>query len=349
MPATREQLEARWETPEGRQVAEKICTLLETGVPLKGGQAQEHRTSLDVRMRAQWPGFPLETEQDTRRAVTIEELQQMITFLPFREEVAPALDLRGLHLKQKSVKLLQDLDLSGAHLEYLEIGSVGASRMVETILDHCRSVNALFIADFTSASFVQTRLPGVKFLEATLAGANFTQAKLALAEFRERDCRNASFREADLRFVDARHADLRGANLAGADLTEANLAGADLTGIQFNEQTRVQGTNLYRARLDEPFRTFAEQSGGLLEEDQEPSFKEQERAELGAVIRLLKEENEDGRLDMAIACLEELAQHFAPDPEHSWSMKAEKALSPELMQEVMERYAQVSRALAFYL
>ncbi|HEU5376661.1 MAG TPA: hypothetical protein VFV38_14595, partial [Ktedonobacteraceae bacterium] len=70
---------------------------------------------------------------------------------------------------------------------------------------------------------------------------------------------------------------------------------------------------------------------------QDPSFKEYERAILLATLRLLKEDNEQGHLDSAITCLEGLAQHFIDDHDYSWSMKAEEALSPELMQEVMER------------
>lgn len=349
MPATREQLEARWETAEGQQMAERVCSLLEVGVPSGAEQAQEHLTRLDGGKSAQWPGFPINTAGSTRRAVTMEEIQQVITSLPFQEEVAPALDLRGLHLEQRSVKLLQDLDLSGAHLEYLEIDSIGASRMVGTILNHCRSINAPFLGDFTSASFGEATLQGVKFLEATLVKANFRQAKLALAELREKDCRQASFVDADLRFADLYRADLRGADFSGANLTEANLAGAKLSAIQFNEKTQVRGANLSGALLDEPFRAFAEQVGGLLREDQEPSFKEQERAELAALIRLLKEENEQGRLDVAITCLEEQAQLVARDPGYAWSMEVQKILSPELMQEVIERYAQVRRALAYYL
>lgn len=349
MPATREQLEARWETPEGRIIAERVCALLESGLPQEDRSRQELSDRPGSRKSAQWPGFPVETADALRRPVTMEELQALIAPLPFQEEVAPALDLRGLHLEQGALSLLQDLDLSGAHLEYTEISSIGASRMVSTIFNHCRSINGMFIADFTEASFVQATLQGVKFLEAILGGANFRQAKLALASLREMDCQHASFVEADLRFIEAWHANLRGANLEGADLTEANLAAADLSGIQFNEQTRVQGANLHDALLDEPFRRFAEQHGGLLREDQELSFTEQERAELAAIIRLLKEDNEQGRLDPAITCLEEQAQRFARDSGYPWAEEAQKALTPELMQEVMERYAQVSRALAYYL
>lgn len=349
MLATREQLEARWETPAGRAMAEKVCTLLETGVQQEGGQAQKHTDRSDPRATALWPSFPINTADIARQAVTANELQDAISSLPFQEEVAPVLDLRGLHRDQGAVKLLKDLDLSGAHLDYMEIDMVGASRMVGTIFDHCRSINALFIADFTSASFVQALLPGVKFLEATLVDANFRQAKLALAELRECNCQNVLFIEADLRFVDAWHADLQKANLTGADLTEANLAKANLSGIQFNEQTRLQGTNLYGAILDDPFRAFAEQAGAILREDQDPSFTEHERAKLAAIITILQRDNDDGRLDPAIACLIEQARHFANDPSYPWSMEMHQQLSPEMEQEVIERYGEVGRTLAYYL
>lgn len=347
MPATREQLEARWETSEGQAIAERICVLLATGVPnsesRRSAQREESRANLP------WPAFPDEAGGAARRAVTKEELQALLAPLPLQEEVAPALDLRGLHSKQEAVSLLQDLDLSGAHLEYMEIGSIGASRMVGTILDSCQAINASFIADFTTASFVQANLQGARFVESCLMGVNFQQAKLALARLRERDCRQSSFAEADLRFANLYRADLRGVDLSGANLTEANLAGANLSGIQFNERTRVQGANLSSAVLDEPFRVFAEQRGGLLREDQDPSFTELDRAKLAATIRLLKEENKGGYLDAAIACLEKQAQRFAGDPAYDWSMEVQEELSPEMMQEVMERYTQVNRGLAYFL
>ncbi|HEU5383793.1 MAG TPA: hypothetical protein VFV38_50990 [Ktedonobacteraceae bacterium] len=70
---------------------------------------------------------------------------------------------------------------------------------------------------------------------------------------------------------------------------------------------------------------------------------------MAATIRLLKEDNEQGRLDSVITCLEGQAQHFALDPDYSWSVEAQKVLSPDMMQEVIERYAQVSRGLAYYI
>lgn len=321
MPATREQLEDRWETSEGQQLAREVCHLLARGVS--------------------GPSRP--------REVTRAELQWLTASLPFREEVAPSLDLRGLHLSQERVNLYQALDLSGAHLDYVyEIGGIVATRMIGTIFDGCYSTNADFFADFTSASFVGAKLQGVHFLRSTLVQTNFRQAKLALAEFRELDCRRASFVEADLRFSELNRADLRGADFSGANLTEANLAKANLIGIQFNEKTQLRGTDLYDALLDEPFRAFAEQAGGLLRDDQDPSFKELEWEKLLAAIKVLKQDNEQGRLDAAISCLEELSRQDEHDLKHVW-IEAEKILSPELMQEVLERYAEVGRALAYYL
>jgi uncharacterized protein YjbI with pentapeptide repeats len=318
MPAIREQLEERWETAEGQRIAREVRRLLATGMPGATGP----------------------------REVTAAELQQLVVSLPFNEEIAPRLDLRGLHLDQESIDLYQASDLSGAHLEYAyEIGAIMATRMVGTVFDACRSTNAIFSADFTSASFVAASLQGVRFWDSILVEADFRQAKLALAEFRDRDCRRASFVEADLRFADLVQADLRGSDFSGANLTEANLSG-----VKFDEQTRLQGANLRGATLDEQFRAFAQQAGAVLSpETPDPSFYERELAELAAVIRLLREDNEHGHLDVAIVCLTEQLQRFAHDPTYPWSQEMHKALSPDMEQKVLEYYGEVGRALAYYL
>src|SRR5579875_3583593 len=107
MPAIREQLEERWETAEGQRIAREVRRLLATGMPGATGP----------------------------REVTAAELQQLVVSLPFNEEIAPRLDLRGLHLDQESIDLYQASDLSGAHLEYAyEIGAIMATRMVEPSL-----------------------------------------------------------------------------------------------------------------------------------------------------------------------------------------------------------------------
>lgn len=165
-----------------------------------------------------------------------------------------------------------------------------------------------------------------------------------MAELRERDCHHASLTEADPRFIHAVQADF-----SGADLTEAKLAKAILSGIQFNEKTQLQGANLHNTILDALFRAFAEQAGALLHEDQDPSFVERERATLAAIITLLQRDNEDGRLGPAITCLREQAQHIANDPTYPWSMEMHSILSPEMEQEVIERYGEVGKTLAYYL
>lgn len=344
MSATREQLESRWETPEGRRIARAICTLLEEGVP--GTEGQYPVRGQDTGMSAEWPRFPINVMDNARRPATVEELQRIVVSLPFQEEVAPALDLRGLHLEHRSISFLLDIDLSLAHLEYVnEIGSVGAARMVGTVFNQCRAINALFIADFTSASFVQATLQGVRFIKAILVSANFSRAKLALAHFREADCINASFHEADMRFTDCTKADFRGANLAGADLTEANLYA-----IKFDEKTRLQGANLCDATLDEAFRTFAEQSGALLSQETEvSSFVALTQAQLAATIEHLKRDNTAGHFDAAVDCLIKQSQKLARDPEYPWSEEMHKILSPAMEQEVIERYAEVQKTLAYYL
>jgi hypothetical protein len=69
MAATREQLEARWETEAGKQLARTLYPLLDVG------------------------------------ATTMNELRKMVSHLPFIEEVAPQLDLRALHLPVEDILL----------------------------------------------------------------------------------------------------------------------------------------------------------------------------------------------------------------------------------------------------
>ena len=110
--ATREQLEARWVTEEGKQIAREV-------------------------------------NQALFRGTNMDELRQLTTTLPYVEEVAPALDLRGLPAEERNIEFFRT-DFSGAHLEYVyDIGLVDGCQMVGTVLDGCYSVNAIFYEDFT--------------------------------------------------------------------------------------------------------------------------------------------------------------------------------------------------------
>ena len=77
--STREQLEARWLTTGGKQVARELSQVL------------SKRTSMDI-------------------------LRQLTVILPYVEEVTPALDLRGLRIEGQDVEFVWS-DFSGARLD----------------------------------------------------------------------------------------------------------------------------------------------------------------------------------------------------------------------------------------
>jgi uncharacterized protein YjbI with pentapeptide repeats len=323
MAATREQLEARWEADEGKRLARTLYPLLDVG------------------------------------ATTMNELKQMVNQLPFIEEVAPQLDLRGLHLLAEEILMdefivIKHMDLSGARFDYLRhVGNIVSCRMHGTVFDEMSCINGIFGSDFSHASFVKATLQGVRFWRGQVSGANFHQARLGLADFSEIACDGASFVEADMRFSDLDKADVRGTDFRGA-----NLNGSGLRGILFDEQTRVQGANLRDASMDEDFRTFAQRGGAIINtsENQTPDY---DLACVDALIAVMQEEeyNEDGHLDpvlpYVLAQREKLA-HSEERPSYPWrdelGDELEKAFSEDLLNEVFDVLApEGMRLLAYYL
>jgi uncharacterized protein YjbI with pentapeptide repeats len=284
--ATKQQLRSRWKTPEGEQRATAIMAAL------------AQRTSS-------------------------ERLREFVQGLPFVEEVAPALDLRGMRFKE--LLTLRDVDLSGARLDLSILGGHLANcRMVGTVFDGCEAVNLTLQGDFSHASFAGANLKGVRFTGSILAGANFTKAKLQSANLQNADCTNAIFADADMRFTTCAYADFN-----GADFSRASLNGSSLGGVRFDERTRFAGTDLTGAVMDPGLERFARQAAIM-----QASQGGYELAEFDAALAVLKEANSDGHLTQVLRRMEELRPRLQREPGFDWGTQLAGELTAELIAEV---------------
>lgn len=326
MPATREQLVARWETPEGQQLAKAV------------------RRSLNPpRARQQF------MRSNSLRSLSSDLLAQ-IAQLPFADEVRPAIDLRGLHVAADDPAIsIKYIDLSHVRFDYAyEIGRIIGCHTQGAIFNGCHAINSMFTrSNLTEMSFVGASLNGSFFEYADISASDLRGAKLIKVDLLYAKCIGTIFSGANLRF-----ADLRFANLSGADLREADLTEAYLGQVVFDDQTRLQGTNLAGADLSPDFRAFAERSGALLTPHQTWNVKMM--VEMDATARALEQRNGDGRYDDAIAALHDARELFRQNPDYSYSDGFDQAFarfgSPPVWEaEVLETWNEVSKALAYYL
>lgn len=319
MPALREQLIARWETAEGKALAEEALQALRSPAGAKPGPIK----ALDAAF-----------------------LQRLQT-LPFVAEVAPQIDLRGLHLDQRDIDF-NERDLSGVRLDYaFPINFISDCRVAGTIFDHTYSVYGSFLQeDLQEISLVGASFRGAVFSRANLSKANLQGARLALANLTHANCSQANMQGADVRFSDANHA-----NLCGADLREASFTESNLGAVAFDEQTLIQGADLRGCNLSDDFRTFARQRGALLTDEQTSSAKE--LARLDATLKHLRQNNIDGHLNVAITLVQAAREKFEQDPDYPYYQGMEEAFaqagSPQLLDEVMRVWMEASKALAHFL
>jgi uncharacterized protein YjbI with pentapeptide repeats len=326
MLATREQLVARWETPEGQQLAEDARRALD---PVRVGQRTlrfNGLRTLDAALLAQ------------------------VARLPFADEVKPSIDLRGLHVGTEDPRIgIKSIDLSHVRLDYAyEIDRIIQCRTDGAILDGVRSYNGMFTdATLTGISFVGASLNGGSFQYSDLSASHLQGAHLVKTDLSKTKCIGTNFLGADMRFADLRHADLSGADLREADLTEANFSA-----VTFTEQTRLQGANLHGAHLGPDFRAFAERSGALL--TPRKTYHIKMMVEMEATARALQRYNSDGRYDDAIAALNDARELFRQNPDYSYSDGLDQAFARYAShtvwkEEVLNLWDEVSKALAYYL
>jgi uncharacterized protein YjbI with pentapeptide repeats len=104
------------------------------------------------------------------------------------------------------------------------------------------------------------KMNGAYLSYAQLAGACLRRVQLEFAFLDDADLRDADMQEADLYMAvlecaNMEGANLRGARLQGANLRRANLRGADLTAADLSisniqTSTKLQGCDMFTAKLD---------------------------------------------------------------------------------------------------
>ncbi len=166
---------------------------------------------------------------------------------------------------------LLDVDLTGADLRRVEwretvllrcvlagVSGAGASLDDTRMVEGCDARGI----DLSGASLRRSLLRGAVFERADFTGAKLDQsnlmacdlrgAKLAGASAREANFTRADLTDAVLRRADLLDAMLSKAVLRGTVLAGANLFGADLMRAKGDDQTRMEGANVTRARVGRP-------------------------------------------------------------------------------------------------
>ncbi|MGH2391611.1 MAG: pentapeptide repeat-containing protein, partial [Chloroflexota bacterium] len=111
-----------------------------------------------------------------KRGTTAAELTKILAGFDCTDEVAPALDLRGIQFTD--FVPLRYLDLTGTRLDHAGVeGYIKNCRLADAVLDGFRAENAYMDGDLHGASFVNAYLKGCRFY-ADLTGTNFSGANL---------------------------------------------------------------------------------------------------------------------------------------------------------------------------
>jgi uncharacterized protein YjbI with pentapeptide repeats len=287
--ATKKQLVERWREPANRQRAERLSEAME-------------------------------------RAASRQELAAVLDGLPYADEVAPSLDLRGLEFRFGAT--LSGLDLAGAQLSGAKLmGNIRDCSLAGAVLDDFNARNATMNGDFTRASFKRAYLNGCWFDGSVLREADFTRARLEQASLRGCDCTGARLVDARVRFTTLIDTVLRGADLSGADLTESSL-----TGARFDEHTRFQGARVAGARLDDDLASVVAGQAA----PPGPEVRGFALAHFDATGNLLRTRNRDGRLDAVLARMEGMRRSVARDPDFDWAAVIDEEFPDEVVEAVIE-------------
>lgn len=275
--ATKQQLKARWETSEGKQKVEALYQAFRTGT-------------------------------------TLEQLHAIVASLPYRDEVALYLDLRGLYLG-KSI-FVRNFDLPGVRLDYSSLGgNLSNGNWSGAVFDGADVTRLSFALNLTGASFAKTNARKVSFVKSVLTEANFHEAKLVGAMLKEVPCNGADFSGADMRESWCARTDFRGADLSGA-----NLGGATFGSILFDENTRIEGANFTGTSMSNDFEAFVMGHG---EQPKPEDDSDVEQATFAATIDLVQEKIKAGNLERrlggsVLATLTTIQQRLNNDPRYDW-------------------------------
>lgn len=259
-------------------------------------------------------------EHALRAGTTVDELKGYVKRLPGVDDVAPALDLRGLALPE--LVAARKSDLSGARLDEAKLTWVfGGSTLRGAVFDRTEGKNTDFGGcDLTGASFQDANLPGAVFFGAQLVDANLARIKMRSGQLKAADCRRANFEGADLRLVWAADADLRGANL-----TKAQLVGASLGGVIWDETTRCANAEF---GLEGTPGTFA--AHALAQRAQFRSEKTDWELSLLDATRVALQNDDEGRkLEPLIKRLAEVRPQVERDHTFNWVAPVQEGATAE--------------------
>ncbi len=283
MPQPKDPLASRWKTPAGKVAVRAI-------------------------------------EQALRAGTNVDELKGSVKDLPAVDEVAPALDLRGIALPELVAARKSDLPgtrFDGAKLNWVFGGSV----LREAVFDRAEGRNVDFGGcDLSGASFQDANLPGGVFYGAKLVDTNLARIKMRSGQLKAADCRRANFESADLRLVWAADADLRGANLA-----KAQLVGASLGGAKWDEATRCTDAEFGLEGTPATLAAHALAQGARLRSEK----ADWELALLDATSVALKNENERGKLDGLIDRIAAVRPQVERDHAFNWFAPVQEGATPE--------------------
>jgi uncharacterized protein YjbI with pentapeptide repeats len=267
------------------------------------------------------------------------DIASVVAGLAFSDEVTPSLDLRGLSFE--SGVHLQSIDLFGARLDFATLnGHIADCRMIAAVFDGLKATKVIMGTDFRNASFVKASLKDCYLGQSTLDGANFTEAKLQCARFKGSSCRGATFARANLKMAECPFVDFQGADLSGADLT-----GATLGSVKFDTGTKLLGTVLTAAAMNDEFREFANCAGAIIDKDDGVSSL----AMLDATTAMLEKQNVDGRLTRVLCNLPRIRELVRQEPAHDWLAELMEGVTPDIASEIEEAYLGATKCVSDYL
>lgn len=253
------------------------------------------------------------------------QLHHYVSDLERVDEVAPALDLRGIVIPDLIGIATRDLSgtrFDGATLQW----NFSGCSLRAAVFDQAKGRNVDFGGcDLTGSSFVHADLPGAIFFQSKLREANLTRASLHDGQLKGADCRDAKFIHADLRRVWAAEADLR-----GADFSEANLIGASLGRAQWDDATNFHGAKLTHEGTPAEIRAKAIVEGASIGSEK----ADWQLALLDATRAALKMDKSSGRAEAIVQRLAELRPQLKKDPQLLWTNVLKKELDEEQWREL---------------
>lgn len=249
-------------------------------------------------------------EDALRGKVNLKELSAVLSSLPGAEEVAPALDFRGIDLSNPIY--VNHMDLSGARFDYAHLGlSFGGSTLRGAVFNGASGRNIDFGGcDLQDSSFVKAKLPGAIFYGAKLENADLTGIAMRGGQLKDAVCRNAKFVDADLRITWVAHADLR-----GADLRRANLVGASLGGVLWDSTTRFDAAQLSHEGTPSDIVNHALSQGASICSEK-PQWQ---LSLLDATLRALESEEQDSGTQRMTELLGGLRPEVERNPDFLWA------------------------------